>query len=142
MHSALATPADSAVQPVRSDSDSAAQPGKVPIIEVAFKNGMWWSIPWEMSQALYQEHLQGENAVYTWDWGEHRTGSWVHDNQETSINRYLINFDAMEQQNIDNGRLRTIRVAWLEPDDVTRPLKRPRWTGQIPESLEMVTTAN
>ena len=45
-HSALAILADSVVQPVRSDSDSAAQPGKVPIVEVAFKNGMWWSIPW------------------------------------------------------------------------------------------------
>ena len=128
MHSALAIPADSAVQPVRSDSDSAAQPGKVPIIEVAFKNGMWWSIPWEMSQALYEKHLQGENAGYTWDWGEHRTGSWVHDNQETSINRYLIDFDAMEQKNIDNGRLRTIRIAWVDHADVA-----PRRTGQIPQ---------
>ena len=128
MHSALAIPADSAVQPVRSDSDSAAQPGKVPIIEVAFKNGMWWSIPWEMSQALYEKHLQGENAGYTWDWGEHRTGSWVHDNQDTSINRYVINFDAMGQQNIDNGRLRTIRVVWVDHADLA-----PRWTGQIPQ---------
>ena len=129
MHSALAIPADSAVQPVRSDSDNAAQPGKVPIIEVAFNNGMWWSIPWEMSQALYEKHLQGEQDIgYTWDWGEHRTGSWLHDNQETSINRYLINFDAREQTNIDNGRLRTIRLAWVDHADVP-----PRWTGQIPQ---------
>ena len=128
MHSALAIPTDSAVQPVRSDSDSAAQPGKVPIIEVAFNDGKWWSIPWEMSQALYEKHLQGENAGYTWDWGEHRTGSWVHDNQDTSMNRYVIDFDAMEQKNIDNGRLRTIRVAWVDPPDVA-----PRWIGQIPQ---------
>ena len=128
MHSALAIPADSAVQPVRSDSDSAAQPGKVPVIEVAFKNGMWWSIPWEMSQALYEKHLQGENAGYTWDWGEHRTGSWLHDNQETSINRYLRDFDAREQTNIDNGRLWTIRAVWVDHADLA-----PRWTGQIPE---------
>ena len=113
---------------MRSDSDNVAQPGKVPIIEVAFKNGMWWSIPWEMSQALYEKHLQGENAGYTWDWGEHRTGSWVHDNQDTSINRYLLDFDAREQRNLDNGRLRTIRVAWVDHADVA-----PRWTGQIPE---------
>ena len=128
MHSALAIPADSAVQPVRSDSDSAAQPGKVPIIQVAFQNGMWWSIPWEMSQALYEKHLQGENAGYTWDWGEHRTGSWVHDGEETSISRYVIDFDVMQQKNIDNGRLRTIRVAGVDPADVA-----PRWTGQIPQ---------
>lgn len=128
MHSASPIPADSAVQPVRSDSESAAQPGKVPIIEVAFKDGMWWLIPWEMSQALYEKHLQGDTAGYTWDWGEHRTGSWVHDNRDTSINRYVIDFDAMEQKNIDNGRLRTIRVAWGDHPDV--PF---RWTGQIPQ---------
>ena len=129
MHSASAIPADSAVKPVHSDSDRVAQPGKVPVIEVAFPNGMWWSIPWEMSQALYEKHLQGEQDIgYTWDWGEHRTGSWVHDNQEASINRYLINFYAEEQANIDNGRLRTIRVVWVDHADLAPP-----WTGQIPQ---------
>ena len=128
MYSAVAIPADSAVQPVRSDFDNAAQPGKVPIIEVAFNNGMWWSIPCEMSQTLYEKHLQGENAGYTWDWGEHRTGSWVHEGQDTSINRYIIDFDARKQTNIDNGRFRTIRVVWVDPADLA-----PRWTGQIPQ---------
>ena len=132
MLSALAIPADSAVQLVRSDSDSLAnslaQFGKVPIIEVAFKNDMWWSIPQEMSQGLYEKHLQGENAGYTWDWGETRAGSWVNDNQDTSLNRYVIDFDAMVQKYIDNGRLRTIRIAWLDPAGVA-----PRWTGQIPQ---------
>ena len=76
MYSAFAIPADSAAQPVRLDSDNGAQPGKVPVIEVAFNNGMWWSIPSEMSQALYEKHLQGEQDIgYTWDWGAHRTGS-------------------------------------------------------------------
>ena len=111
MHSALAIPADSAVQPVRSDSDSAAQPGKVPIIEVAFKNGMWWSIPPEISQALYQKHSQGEDACYTWD-----------------KRCYVVDFYAMEEQSIDNGCLRTIRIAWVDFVDVA-----PRWTGQIPQ---------
>ena len=69
-----------------------------------------------------------KNAGYTWDWGEHRIGSWVHDNQDTSINRYVIDYDAMEQKNIENGRLRTIRVAWVDHADVP-----PRWTGQIPQ---------
>ena len=99
MYSAVTISADSAVQPVRSDFENAAQPGKVPIIEVAFNNDMWWSIPQVMSQGLYEKYLHGEQDIgYTWDWGKHRTGSWVHDNQETSINRYLIDFDAMEQE--------------------------------------------
>ena len=62
-----------------------------------------------MSQALYEKHLQCEQDIgYTWDWGEHRTGSWVHDNQDTSINRYLLDFDAREQQ-------KTLTMAACEP---------------------------
>ena len=126
MHCTSAASADSVEQPVHSESDSAEQPAKVPIIEVAFKNGMWWSIPMEMSLALYQKYEQGEDAGYTWDWGEQRTGSWVHQNEETSINRYVIDFSAMQQRNIDNGRLRTIRIVWVSCADVA-----PRWTGEI-----------
>ena len=67
---------------------------QVPIIEVAFNNGMWWSIPPEISQALYQKHLQGEDACYTWD-----------------KRCYVIDFDAMEQKNIDvYGRYSLIKV--------------------------------
>ena len=43
------------------EPNSAAQP--VPIIEVAFKNDMWWSIPAEMSAQIYQKYLDGENVV-------------------------------------------------------------------------------
>ena len=128
MYSAVAIPADSAVQPVRSDFENAAQPGKVPIIEVAFNNDMWWSIPQVMSLGLYEKYLHGEQDIgYTWDWGERRTGPWVHDGQDTSINRYIPDFDAREQRNLDNGRLRTIRVVWVDHADLA-----PRWTGQIP----------
>ena len=129
MYSAVAISADSAVQPVRSDFENAAQPGKVPIIEVAFNNDMWWSIPQVMSQGLWEKYLRGEEDIgYTWDWGERRTGSYVHDGQDTSINRYILDFDAREQRNLDNGRRRTIRVVWVNHADVA-----PRWTGQIPQ---------
>jgi hypothetical protein len=33
----------------------------------------------------------------------------------------------MQQKNIDNGRMRSIRLAWVRQEDVT-----PQWTGQIP----------
>ena len=130
-------PADNAGQPASSDADmsaaqpgndTAAQPGKIPVIEVAFKGGMWWSIPPWLSMPLYEKYVEGQDAVYTWDWAESRTGSWVNDGEETSINRYVIDFNAMEQKNIDNGRLRTIRIAWVDHAD-----EAPRWTGQIPE---------
>jgi len=113
---------------VRSDANSAAQPGKTPVIEVALKGGMWWSIPRETSQALYDKHLRGEDAAYTWDWGKSRAGSYVQDDQETSINRYEIDFNALEQRNIDNGRRRSIRIAWVDHVSVW-----PKWTGQTPQ---------
>ena len=129
MYSAFAIPADSAAQPMRSDSDNGAQPSKVPIIEVAFNNGTWWSIPAYISQALYEKHLQGEEDIgYVWDWGNDRTGSFVHEDQVTTLNRYVINFDRKEQKNLDNGRLRSIRIVWVEHADLA-----PRWTGQIPQ---------
>ena len=129
MYSAVTMSAASAVQPVRSDFENAAQPGKVPIIEVAFNNDMWWSIPQVMSQGLYERYLHGEQDIgYTWDWGERRTGSYVHDGQDTSINRYILDFDAREQRNLDNGRRRTIRVVWVDHADLAA-----RWTGQIPQ---------
>ena len=119
MYSAVTMSAASAVQPVRSDFENAAQPGKVPIIEVAFNNDMWWSIPQVMSQGLYEKYLHGEQDIgYTWDWGERRTGSYVHDGQDTSINRYILDFDAREQRNLDNGRRRKIRVVWVDYADL------------------------
>ena len=58
-------PADSAGQPVRSDADSAAQPvgPKVPVIEVAFKDGMWWSMP----QALSARPVSVEQLILARD---------------------------------------------------------------------------
>ena len=41
----------------------AAELGLVPIIEVAFKNGMWWPIPKEMSRLLYERYEAGEDAA-------------------------------------------------------------------------------
>ena len=48
-------------------TDSAGQ--LVPIIEVAFKKDMWWSMPAEMSAQIYQKKLNGEDVVYTSNWG-------------------------------------------------------------------------
>ena len=101
---------------------------KVPVIEIAFKNGMWWALPQEMSQALYDKYVANETDIgYTWDWGSSRTGSWKSEDEETSINRYLIDFEAGLQRNIDNNRHRTVRVVWVNPSSTTA-----RWTGQIP----------
>ena len=101
----------------------------VPIVEVAFRNDMWWSMPQELSQQLIARMTAGENAVYTWNWGENgRIGSWAPDGQTTSINRYMHDFELMLQRNIDNGRQRSIRIVYVRDEDVTA-----RCTSQLPQ---------
>ena len=106
--------------------------GEVPIIEVAFKHGKWWSIPQEMSAQMYALHAQGQDAVYTWDWGEGgRVGSWRPEGEDTSINRYMIDFVSGIQTNIDNRRKRSIRVVWVRPQDI-----EAQFTGQLPTDAQ------
>ena len=98
-----------------------------PILEVAFPNDMWWSLPPFLSQKIYDVYVHGNNAAYTWDWGNKRHGSYVDpEGQSTSINRYTIDFDEMLQTNIDNNRKRSVRWVWVCEGDVT-----PSWSGQI-----------
>ena len=82
----------------------------MPIFEVAYRNGLWWSIPAEMSQEIYFKYTNNEDVVYTWDWGDARAGSFaLADGEETSVNRYKIDFQAWEQHNLDNDRRRSVR---------------------------------
>ena len=113
-----------------SEYSSAVQPA-VPIFEVAFKNGMWWSIPADMSQQMHEKYKNSEDVVYTWDWGNSRYGSWAPDGELTSINRYVIDFNTWEQRNLDNNRRRSVRLVWLPADNVN-----PIWTGEIPDTGE------
>ena len=85
----------------------------VPIFEVAFRNGMWWSIPAETSQQLYQKYMNNENAFYAWNWGDSRMGSRQPGEESTSINRYMIDFQTWEQRNLDNDRRRSVRLVWV-----------------------------
>ena len=110
-----------------TEQSEEGRPRHIPIIEVAFSKGMWWSIPQEMSAGLFEKFKAGQDAGYTWDWGDSRKGSWQPDGEDTSINRYMIDFVRKQQKNIDNGRMRTIRLIWILEEDAT-----PQWTGQIP----------
>ena len=71
--SSTGTTTNNAEQPVTGSSpttqppNSAGQPA-IPIFEVAFRNGMWWSIPAEMSTTLYEKYTNNEDANYTWGW--------------------------------------------------------------------------
>ena len=112
----------------QSDMPVSAAQSDIPIIEVSFGNGMWWSLPSEMSAQLYEKFTSGENAVYTWDWGDTREGSWRPNDESTSINRYIIDFKTMTQTNIDNKRKRSVRIVWT-----TTAATQPQWSGEIPE---------
>ena len=97
----------------------------VPIVEVAFKDGNWWSLPKVLSARLYEIYKEGQDAIYTWDWGPcGRVGSWKPNGDTTSINRYKIVFSERFQVNIDNGRKRSVRIVWVDPQDV-----EPQFTG-------------
>ena len=112
-----------------TEQSEEGRPPQIPIIQVAFKNEMWWSIPPDVSAYLFALFAAGQDAVFTWNWGESRLGSWSPDGQNTNINRYMIYFERKLQKNLDNGRLRTIRVIWIDKEDAT-----PEWNGQIPDS--------
>ena len=80
-------------------------------IHVEFNNGMWWAMPHDLSDPIVNEWMKGAQQVsFVWDWGETRKGSYRPDGAETSHNRYIIDFDSMQQRNIDNDRRRTVKV--------------------------------
>ena len=83
-------------------------------------------MPAEMSAQIYQKYLNGEDVVYTWDWGASRPGSFAPEGEQISINRYRIDFQTWEQVNIDNGRRRSVRLVFLHGGKADA-----EWNGQI-----------
>ena len=80
-------------------------------IHVDFNNGMWWAMPHDLSDGILKQLLNGARQVsFVWDWEETRQGSYRPDGAETSLNRYIIDFDIMRQRNLDNNRTRIIKV--------------------------------
>ena len=81
------------------------------VIQVSFNNDMWWAMPHELSDPILQQWHHGAQTVsFVWDWETTRKGSYAPDGEETSISRYIIDFDKMEQRNLDNGRTRKVQV--------------------------------
>ena len=80
-------------------------------IHVSFNNDMWWAMPHELSDPILQQWTHGAQQVsFIWDWKAARKGSYQPDGAETSINRYIIDFDTMYQRNTDNDRMRQVKV--------------------------------
>ena len=83
-------------------------------------------MPAGMSAQIYQKYLNGSDVVYTWDLGAARPGSVALEGEQNSINRYMIDFQAWEQVNIDNGRRRSVRLVFLHGGKANA-----EWNGQI-----------
>ena len=105
--------------------------GTVPIIEVAYHDGKWWSLPRGLSQFCYECHERNMDAEFVWHWGEHRT-------ETNQISKYQIDFVSMLQVNKNSNRIRSVRIAWVEPHQVN-----PRDSGAAQPALILhnLTTA-
>ena len=117
------------------DSPTVLQPtSKVPVIEVAFPGGMWWTMPLEAAREIVALQAEGHRYVMlVWDWGSSRTGSFVRNgNEQTNFNRYELDFGEMLQTNIDNERRRSFRVVWVDPAQLTIP--KQTWKGEFPHT--------
>ena len=116
------------------DSPTVLQPtSKVPVIEVAFPGGMWWTMPLEAAREILALRAESHRYVMlVWDWGSSRTGSFVRNgNEQTNFNRYELDFGEMLQTNIDNERRRSFRVVWVDPAQLTTPRY---WKGEFPHT--------
>ena len=93
---------------------NATEPGLQPWkweIHVDFNNGMWWAMPQILSDSILEQWVNGAQQVsFIWDWQATRKGSYQPNGADTSINRYIIDFDTMHQRNVDNGRTRKVKV--------------------------------
>ena len=118
MDSSLAVPAGPARQIDSTGSVHAMNLGTLPSvsqlqweIHVDFNNGMWWAMPHDLSDPILDQWINGAQQVsFVWDWEETRWGSHRPDGAETSLNRYMIDFDIMRQRNLDNDRTRIVKV--------------------------------
>ena len=86
-----------------------------PILEVAFKNGMWWSMPDWASGEIYKKYKLNEDVEFVWP-REDGPGA----------RNYRIDFAQMLQSTTDNNPKRSVRWIWLGEDKVA-----PAWSGQI-----------
>ncbi len=97
--------------------DDPADEHDVPIVQVAFKNNTWWSLPKDVSALIYVGCLAGRESGYTYDWGPPGTFA-----------RYTIDFASLIHTNLESGRKRPVRIAWVREQDISAAC-----TGALPD---------
>ena len=115
-------------QPTPTSLPLESQDGRVPLIEIAYGAAKWWSFPTADSKKLYEKYCAGEQGIgYVWDWGDARPGSYINpEGENTTLSRYGLDFNRMQQTNLDNKRKRSFRIVWVLPEQV-----EASWTGEI-----------
>ena len=80
-------------------------------IYVRFNNDMWRPMPDSLSQQILDKWDEGCVRVsFNWDWSNTRAKSFQSCAEETLINRYTIDFDIMEQRDLENNQTRKVKV--------------------------------
>ena len=71
-------------------------------------------MPHDLSDGIVDQSLRRAQQVsFVWDWGDTRLGSFQLGGAATSVNRYIIDFDTMQQRHVDNDRTRKVKVVGL-----------------------------
>ena len=80
-------------------------------IQVSHNNDMWWAMPQELSDSILDSWTGGaQQVVFIWNWKTTRRKSYQPGGAQTSINRYIIDFDTMYQRNMENNRMRKVKI--------------------------------
>ena len=79
----------------------------------------WWRLPKVHAECVFGQLIYRDTTLanYAWCWGDTREGSW-RTQTGYNINRYQIDAENLMQVNIDNGRLRKIRLEGVADESV------------------------
>ena len=94
--------------------------GLVPVIQVKYYGGMWWTMPRIVSDPLIAALRAGMvESSYVWDWGRSgKKGTYKDENgQPTTYNRYVLNFNKMLQTNSDTKCVREVCIVYMRDQD-------------------------
>ena len=80
-------------------------------------------------EGALKKYLAREQDIgYVWDWGDARPGSYINpEGENTTLSRYGLDFNRMQQTNLDNNRMRSFRIVWALPGQIEAIS-----TGEIP----------
>ena len=83
---------------------------RIQVLDNKDKN-LWWQLPDDKSEELYEKGLINVRVKYTWHWQNPKKS--VHQKQS----RYELNFASYEQVNLVTKLTRPFQIVWLSPSN-------------------------